>query len=118
MKGGSRQQDNCSHVSLEQKLQRLKENVFPLMTESNNEKECLFKITLYLRSFINNVLNVLIVMVIHHILKNKTRGTFFHELLVEYKLIQISNKFRVSVPTTTMREAWLTDFMFDCFLKI
>ena len=38
MKGVSRQQDNCSHVSLEQKLQRLKENVFPLMTESNNEK--------------------------------------------------------------------------------
>lgn len=36
--------------------------------------------------------------------------------LVEYKLIQISNKFTASVSTTTRTEAWLTDFMF-IFLK-
>lgn len=51
-------------------------------------------------------------------LKIKHGEHFFHELLVEYTSIQINSKFGASVSITTMRKVWLTDFMFDCFLKI
>lgn len=57
----------------------------------------LFKITPYIRPFINKALNVLVAMVVCHIFQKETGRIFFHALLVGYKLIQISSKFKISV---------------------